>query len=526
MINIEQITSRLAKLPDQQLQQYAAMHKSDPYIMALAVSESNRRKQMRASAQAGPAQEQPKVADMALAGMSPQQSPDEAGIASLPAEEMNFADGGIIGYADGGGTYETTADRYYRSVREQEARDRAAREAQAAEQGVMPYGEQMRRMGSAFAGIPGTVLNTLVSAPGYGLSNLVSAPTAKPSAAPTASAASITPAKPTPQQIEAAGHAGPTPKAEAGLGGTPEAAALRRTPGVGAPSVTNAKALAGQFYDTKEAKDALEKYQEDEAAAVAAARARRAEGKPEGKTASKYEELLAAEGATEGKERDDAVSTAILRLGIGMMGGTSPNAFKNIADAAGPALTEYGSALKDLKKSAKERQKAMADIEAARRAEERDDWKSKNEFEDKAETRMATARKYGVDFIKDVTGKSAEIASKIYDRQIAEAASTQRTGMQVAAMQDRATGKLELTQKDRAMIADKAMDNVNATLKANVPLQIKAAKDPAYLQQLVQAETARLMAAAGGTTMAPAPGAASPGGTSTTGWGKASVVNP
>jgi hypothetical protein len=58
------------------------------------------------------------------------------------------------------------------------------------------------------------------------------------------------------------------------------------------------------------------------------------------------------------------------------------------------------------------------------------------------------------------------------------------------------------------------MDNVNATLKANVPLQMKAAKDPAYLQQLVQAETARLMAAAEGRTMAPAPGAASPGGTS------------
>jgi hypothetical protein len=105
--------------------------------------------------------------------------------------------------------------------------------------------------------------------------------------------------------------------------------------------------------------------------------------------------------------------------------------------------------------------------------------------------------------------------------------------MDIAQLQARTTlaaakerGSAELTQKDRAAIADKAMDNVNATLKANVPLQMKAAKDPAYLQQLVQAETARLMAAAEGRTMAPAPGAASPGGTSTTGWGKAQVVNP
>jgi hypothetical protein len=104
MINIEQITARLAKLPDQALQQYAMMHKEDPYIMALAVSESNRRKQLRASAQAQP-MEQPKVAEQALMAMAPQQaaqSPDEAGLASLPTGDMNFADGGIVAFADGG----------------------------------------------------------------------------------------------------------------------------------------------------------------------------------------------------------------------------------------------------------------------------------------------------------------------------------------------------------------------------------------------------------------------------------------
>ena len=104
MINIEQITARLAKLPDQALQQYAMMHKEDPYIVALAVSESNRRKQLRASAQAQP-MEQPKVADQALMDMAPQQaaqSPDEAGLASLPTGDMNFADGGIVAFADGG----------------------------------------------------------------------------------------------------------------------------------------------------------------------------------------------------------------------------------------------------------------------------------------------------------------------------------------------------------------------------------------------------------------------------------------
>ena len=77
-----------------------------------------------------------------------------------------------------------------------------------------------------------------------------------------------------------------------------------------------------------------------------------------------------------------------------------------------------------------------------------------------------------------------------------------------------ARNNMELSANQRALIADKALDNVNATLKANMKLQIEAGKNPAVMQQLLKAETERLMAAAGGTTMPAAPGAASPGGTS------------
>jgi len=83
MIDVNKITSTLAKLPDAQLQQYAQMHKADPYIMALAMSESNRRKQMRQAAQAQMAgMPQPKVADAALAQMG--QLPEEQGIGTCP----------------------------------------------------------------------------------------------------------------------------------------------------------------------------------------------------------------------------------------------------------------------------------------------------------------------------------------------------------------------------------------------------------------------------------------------------------
>jgi hypothetical protein len=100
MINVNQITSQLAKMPDQALQKYAAMHKSDPYIVALAVAESNRRKEIRSGAQMQ-AQPQPKVVDAELQGMAAPM-PESVGIGALPAGDMQFADGGIVAFADGG----------------------------------------------------------------------------------------------------------------------------------------------------------------------------------------------------------------------------------------------------------------------------------------------------------------------------------------------------------------------------------------------------------------------------------------
>jgi hypothetical protein len=103
MIDVYKITSVLAKLQDPQLQQYAQMHKNDPYIMALAMSESNRRKEVRAASQGAQGmQEQPKVVDQMVAEMAPQQLPEDQGIGQLNAGNMNFASGGIIAFADGG----------------------------------------------------------------------------------------------------------------------------------------------------------------------------------------------------------------------------------------------------------------------------------------------------------------------------------------------------------------------------------------------------------------------------------------
>jgi hypothetical protein len=123
MINVNQITSQLAMMPDQALQKYAMLNKNDPYTVSLALSESNRRKAMREGATPMPGQ-MPKVVDQDIAQMAappqqpmmppqarpqmpPQQAqqqlPENTGIGQLPAQNMQgMADGGIVGYADGG----------------------------------------------------------------------------------------------------------------------------------------------------------------------------------------------------------------------------------------------------------------------------------------------------------------------------------------------------------------------------------------------------------------------------------------
>jgi hypothetical protein len=87
-------------MPDPALQKYAQMHKDDPYVMALAMSEFNRRKQMRQGAQAN-APEQPKVVDQAIQSMAAPM-PEDVGIGQLPAGNMNFAEGGIVAFDEGG----------------------------------------------------------------------------------------------------------------------------------------------------------------------------------------------------------------------------------------------------------------------------------------------------------------------------------------------------------------------------------------------------------------------------------------
>ena len=129
MMNVDQITTRLSMMDDAALQKFAAMHKNDPYLLPLAISESNRRQRIRAAGQAQQAQPQPPVADAAVAQMQPAPPPAPApapeqmaaaGIPQLAARNIEgMADGGIAGYAEGSKKPIFSADKYLEDPRVQ-----------------------------------------------------------------------------------------------------------------------------------------------------------------------------------------------------------------------------------------------------------------------------------------------------------------------------------------------------------------------------------------------------------------------
>ena len=482
-ININQLTSELRMMPDQALQRMAMMYKQDPYIFPMVISEDMARKKMRAAAQAQMAQPQPKVADQALMSMGtpPQAAP---GIAALQAPNVqNMADGGIAGYDEGslvdhnepvvrmaeGGVaryqeggrsrsiYDLDRDPLIQKLRgivpddELARMDRAAlvdtiEKLTAAGKDVATYpgraaaglAEQFITRPLRAAGLPVPYLpqsfygGDRSSATPY-MDKLMAQQAAQRT--PTGGARSTGIGGPQAGEREAyeAQMSGAAP-APAPAAPPPAPSAGTGAPAVAQPSVGGAQRTAAQFLDQQAMEKALGDYRRGEEAEVEKSRAKFAEAtKRDGKAYEGLEALLKKEEEGSKGELEQSKAFAILNAGLAMMAGTSPRAFENIGKGAMVGTGQYADALKDFKKAAKERQRAMADIEQARRAEARDDTKLKLEFEEKADTRLANARKFGVEGLMSIGVKNAEIASKIYTTEVEQAGAMARTRVQASA---------------------------------------------------------------------------------------------
>jgi hypothetical protein len=139
-----------------------------------------------------------------------------------------------------------------------------------------------------------------------------------------------------------------------------------------------------------------------------------AKNKMEGKPFDSLKKTLEDEAAQSGVEKSDAKAMAIFKAGLAMMSGTSRHALENIGKGAMTGAEDYQKAAADLKKADKERQKQLAAIDEARRAEDRDDMKTRNAQLEKASTAAQRMDELGTNAIMAGTGKDRDFATDVW----------------------------------------------------------------------------------------------------------------
>lgn len=452
-LDFDQLKDYLSMMSPQQRQQVAAQYKNSPYAsiiipMAMGISQEEQQKAqaMQAQQQQQGAQPQAKVVDQAIAQMAPQQQlPENQGIAQLPAQNIaQMADGGIAGYADSGPPQDIysgdaeyggpgmaaggAVERYngefgsftspYGMSEEALAMDELRRKTLLEQR---KFAEDKQRYEFLKGAAPDAAARMLAENPALE-GAATPATTARPTAAPGATTTPAAPATGAPKPSATAATTPPTSTAPAG----PRLSAT-------APTVEQAKKLAKEFSSRGDVAQGSEELVNLVTAETARQRAALEEGKPKGRAYEGLEAALKKEAEEAKGGRDEAKSMAFIEAGLQMMAGTSPNAFQNIAKGALAGVGGYKEAIKDFKKAERERTKAMADIEQARRAEDREDYKTKAAFEDRAAGRLVDAKQFGIKALVEAGVSDNKTAASLYERMLAEAGATERTRAQVAA---------------------------------------------------------------------------------------------
>jgi hypothetical protein len=473
MIDVNQITSTLRGMPDQQLQQYAAMHKSDPYILSLAVSESNQRKKMRMAAQGqGGGQQMPKVADAAIAGMSQQQLPEDQGIAQIPAPNMQrMADGGIAGYGDDEGMAQGGMFDFAQ---------RSEPVIRMSGGGHIPRYQGNTMDGSVVGGIPGfqavqpraeftqqgapentPFFQRMFESLSSGNKERQLAMIAQKIAQGTATAEEtaiyqaeigkksgqkqmgapkdvVNPDEVLMATEKAGKFKTAADKVAADKAPSAAPAPQASLPTTGIASIAQAKKASDELYGTKALEGRIEQQRLQERQDIANEKTTREEkqaafSEKQGPAMAGYAKLLDSEEKQDVSDKEKAGLMALFKGFLGIAAGESPNAITNIAKGSMVGLEDYSSALKDLKKSAKERNKERAYIENAQRAEGREDFKAQQSFEDKANDANRAADRAALDAITKVTGQKGEGATRIYSEMLQQQGANLRTNAQIAA---------------------------------------------------------------------------------------------
>ena len=141
----------------------------------------------------------------------------------------------------------------------------------------------------------------------------------------------------------------------------------------------------------------------------------------------KYEKSLQKEETDAVKDKKDAFYDALTNAGLGIAAGKSQYGLQNIAEGAMVGTKQYSAAMKDLKTAAKERQKAFAMIDEARLAKTERDFDKADALEDRIAGHQIEAKRLGIDALAKTLQITIPEATKIHDTQLAQAGADRRS---------------------------------------------------------------------------------------------------
>ena len=493
-IDQRDITSQLRMMDDRALQQYAAMHKNDPYVFPLAFQESQNRQKLRMSGQARMAgMEQPKVADAALMAMAPQAQ----GISGLPAPNMqSMADGGIAGYGDGDDVPRRTGDGLAQGGMFDFAQ-RSEPVVRMAGGGHIP-----RYQGMPIAeGGDGSVVDEF-----KGIDDQIAANMERQNMLGAFD--------------EYSKYIPTTKPKKSGKKDTAEAKKEEPAKKADIPTYTPKTAE-----DIRKTADVMAKPDLDEI---------QKSYQPFAEQFGKERERLA------GREKN-ALSDALIRAGLGMMAGKSQFAMQNIGEGGIQGLNAYQEAKRMDDAARKALMQSEMQMAAAQRAERQGARSDAVKLAQSAEQSQQAGIQFGQKAEEIKNSKAFQEGSLLVQNRNADAAM-----VSALASRDRANalnaagGKGALTEAQLARVRDTARDNV--TKDANFMLnQLKAEAEAkkagkpfnaaAWQAALVDAEVERLLADTSRGAKIPTPAAPTGGnlGSGTfnlSGWGQPQVVTP
>ena len=420
--NVDDTTRMLIGLKQKgQLQQYVQQHSSDPNLVALALYVNNLDSAVRgqqAQQQAQQMQQQPTVVEEQIAKMAPQQLPENVGIGALPVQGMDsFADGGIVGYADGGMGYNPASGPAGRLAYDNEPVLRMADGGIVAfdEGGYVfnpdtgEYEPEVKRKG---------LFESLAEQFGAGkkIDPLADRPEVKAALkqeiARRAGVPVPTPEAPPQSGLDIGGPgSSPTSWGNKGVasllpptGGGKQPPAPPRAAPAAAPAAAAPSSIADQLKSFREALGI-----KDETFDRDAEMARRKEYLGEHPSKAQMERLAKLDEMAKA-EKEDAFNMSLLRAGLGMMASKSPFALVGIGEGATKGVESYEDALKSLKAAEREREKMRIDVESAAYAARSGDLKA---VDDKYNS-FLTRKEQNADRLASVFGtlKSAEMHVK------------------------------------------------------------------------------------------------------------------